>query len=381
MKIKLPQLGCINIRLAILIAIVGITNPIVYAQFPTLGTASSVTITTPTVVGQSVTSAPVQYGQYINLPNLVSGSTYQIETCNLTTDDVQLYIFGSFSSSVFAISQNDDGCNFQSKILFTPSTTQSYKCAPYKYYNDTSTGTTAIKITLVNNAAPLTATMSATKPCFGANRVLVTVHAIGGTPPYTYEWSNGPLTINFIDLPSTISKVYSATITDAANHTTTASVTVEGIYKNTVTQTSGQLMADQAGASYTWLDCNNANQPIAGATAQSFTPTSSGSYAVRVSLNGCVDTSSCINMTVTGIRDKSSVNSYQIYPNPAYNFIQITSPEIITSLSISDISGKEIYYQDNNTYKVDISQLTEGIYLLKLNFKIGTSSIEKIIKQ
>jgi len=381
MKIKLPQLVCINIRLAILIAIVGITNPIVYAQFPTLGTASSVTITTPTVVGQSVTSAPVQYGQYINLPNLVSGSTYQIETCNQTTDDVQLYIFGLLSGFVTALSQNDDGCNLQSKILFTPSTTQSYKCAPYKYYNDTSTGTTAIKITLVNNAAPLTATMSATKLCFGANRVLITVHANGGTPPYSYDWSNGPRTINFDDIAYPTSRIYTVTITDAANHTTTTSITIEGFYKNTVTQTSGQLMADQAGASYTWLDCNNANQPITGATAQSFTPTRSGNYAVRVSLNGCVDTSSCINMTVTGIRDKSSVNSYQIYPNPANNFIQITSPEIITSLSISDIAGKEIYYLQNNKERVDISQLVNGVYFLKLSFKDGSFATEKIIKQ
>lgn len=150
---------------------------------------------------------------------------------------------------------------------------------------------------------------------------------------------------------------------------------------NTVTQISGQLMADQAGASYAWLDCNNANQPIAGATSQSFTPSESGSYAVRVSLNGCVDTSSCINMTVTGIRDKSIAKSFTIYPNPSHDFMHISSIEQITALSILDIAGKEIYYYDDNTSKVDLSQLTQGIYLLKINFRDGTSAMEKIIKR
>lgn len=369
MKLILTTIESIKIKIWILVAMVAYMSPKLYAQFPTIGSASPVTITTPTVVGQSVTSAPVRYGQYIVLPNLGEGRTYQIETCDLTTDDMQLYIFVPFSGNYFANDQNDDGCNLQSKILFTPESSQSYRCAPYKYYNDSSVGSTPIKITLINNAAPLSATMSASKPCFGDNLVLISVAANGGTPPYTYDWSNGVGTKNYIVIPQTRSKVYSATIKDAANNTTTASVTVEGIYKNTVTLTSGILTADQAGASYTWLDCNNANQPIAGATAQSFTPTVSGSYAVRVSLNDCVDTSSCINMTVTGIHDKSTTKAYKIFPNPAQTSVIIQANEIIKNIKLTDITGRIVKQLSPNQSSVNlnIEDMANGLYLLNIN--------------
>ncbi len=379
MKIILTTSCQIKYKLWILSAVVAITSPKLYAQFPTLGSASSVTITTPVVVGQSVTSAPVRYGQYVTFSNLVKGSTYQIETCNLTTDDVQLYLYGirPQTGDYGVVSLNDDTCGFQSKILFTSESTQNYRCSPYKYYNDSSSGSTSIKITLLSNSAPLTASVSVNKPCFNLNNSIMGAHAIGGVAPYTYIWSNGARTPFMGRYPS---GTYTVTITDALNNSASATGVVE-VYRNTVSQTNGMLTANQAGASYTWLDCNNANQPIAGANAQSYTPTVSGCYALRISINGCVDTSSSINMTVTGIREKASANSYQIFPNPANNFIQITSTEQITSLSISDITGKEIHYIQNNTERVDISHLVKGIYFMNLTFKNGGTSTEKFIKQ
>lgn len=60
-------------------------------------------------------------------------------------------------------------------------------------------------------------------------------------------------------------------------------ITVNPLPDTAVTQSGNTLTAVEAGASYQWINCAT-NQPIAGATGQSFTPVSSGSYAVQITL-------------------------------------------------------------------------------------------------
>ena len=57
------------------------------------------------------------------------------------------------------------------------------------------------------------------------------------------------------------------------------------------------ITANQNGATYQWIDCNNGNTPIAGQTNQSFTATVSGNYSVIVTQNNCSDTSSCYSIS------------------------------------------------------------------------------------
>jgi hypothetical protein len=68
-----------------------------------------------------------------------------------------------------------------------------------------------------------------------------------------------------------------------------------------VTQSGFTLTANQAGASYQWIDCANGDTAITGATSQSYVAILNGDYAVQVSLNSCIDTSSCINILGVGI--------------------------------------------------------------------------------
>lgn len=64
-----------------------------------------------------------------------------------------------------------------------------------------------------------------------------------------------------------------------------------------------QLVSAVSGATYQWLDCNNNNAIIQGATSQSFSPASNGSYALEITENGnnCADTSSCYTISVVGL--------------------------------------------------------------------------------
>jgi len=56
----------------------------------------------------------------------------------------------------------------------------------------------------------------------------------------------------------------------------------------TLSLNDNTLMANQSGATYQWLDCNNNFAEIAGATNQTFTATQNGSYAVEITLNNCI---------------------------------------------------------------------------------------------
>ena len=68
-----------------------------------------------------------------------------------------------------------------------------------------------------------------------------------------------------------------------------------------VTQNGATLTSNQSGATYQWVDCNQDFAIVTGETNQSFTPISTGNYAVIVTVNGCSDTSDCRLVDYTGI--------------------------------------------------------------------------------
>lgn len=86
------------------------------------------------------------------------------------------------------------------------------------------------------------------------------------------------------------------------------------------------IVSQQIGGNYQWVDCTNSNSAIAGATINSYTPALAGNYAVIVtSADGCIDTSACITFTppvpasalnFDGVDDHISVN----YKIPTTNF-------------------------------------------------------------
>lgn len=79
----------------------------------------------------------------------------------------------------------------------------------------------------------------------------------------------------------------------------------------TVTQNDVTLTADQTGAIYQWLDCDNNYAEIVGETNQSFTSQVTGNYAVEVAMNGCVDTSACYLVDYTNI-DELQMNKKEV---------------------------------------------------------------------
>jgi hypothetical protein len=136
------------------------------------------------------------------------------------------------------------------------------------------------------------------------------------------------------------------------------------ILNSNVTQSGITLTAAQSGANYTWVDCNNGNQPIAGASGQSFTPTANGNYAVVITVNGCSDTSACVAITTVGL-EEDKVEMLNIQPNPTSGMLMITVSQP-TNAVVSAANGTVITtLKLEGETVLDATQFATGIYYLR----------------
>ena len=74
--------------------------------------------------------------------------------------------------------------------------------------------------------------------------------------------------------------------------------------------------------------------------------------------------------------------SYDLYPNPTVDIINVKATETILSYELLDVQGRTLLAKEYNnaTLKLDISNQSKGIYFLKMHFEKG-SNTEKIVKE
>jgi len=152
----------------------------------------------------------------------------------------------------------------------------------------------------------------------------------------------------------------------------------------TATQAGATLTASASSATYQWLDCNNNFSQINGETAQTFTATSNGSYAVEVIENGCTDTSYCYTVISTNITENDFDDELIIYPNPTNgNFaIDMGKNYSTISITITDLTGRIIYQKSyTNTQQIQISIIEPtGIYILSIETE-NKKAVIRLIKE
>jgi hypothetical protein len=69
-----------------------------------------------------------------------------------------------------------------------------------------------------------------------------------------------------------------------------------------------------------------------------------------------------------------------IFPNPANNTLNMNGLPENTKVSIYDSQGRLVVTCPPDATQIDISELTKGIYMMKIVNKSGTS-IKKFVKQ
>ncbi len=183
----------------------------------------------------------------------------------------------------------------------------------------------------------------------------------------SYEFGGETLTMTGIyrDTLSTGGGCDSIIILDLTINGAMAAITLNG----------ETLVADSA-ESYEWLDCNNSFNIISGETGMSYSPTTSGSYAVLVYNNGCADTSACTEVMFDGIEDFE--NSVRIYPNPTNGTINIdVSQANNATIQVINAFGQLIMTQDNVATQQQLEiEGPAGIYFVKINSEDKTATFK-----
>jgi uncharacterized repeat protein (TIGR03803 family) len=121
---------------------------------------------------------------------------------------------------------------------------------------------------------------------------------------------------------------------------------------------------------------------ITGATSQNYTPVQNGNYSVVVTNQYfCSSSSAPFNMMNTGILASAGISLQSVYPNPAttaLNVILSVAHETMATAIILDLLGNQVLkseIQVNQQTKVqfDISNLSSGMYVLRISTADGLS--------
>jgi hypothetical protein len=155
-----------------------------------------------------------------------------------------------------------------------------------------------------------------------------------------------------------------------------------------VTRTSAVILtANATNATYRWLNCNQNYALIPGATAKAFTALVNGSYAVEITQNGCVDTSSCYTINSVGLMEDTPALLPRVYPNPGSGFISIINlPETAVKISIYDLTGKLAHSfiresSDPEVRNLDLTFLEAGVYFLEISSEVRIFTIKLIVRK
>ncbi|HLP51727.1 MAG TPA: T9SS type A sorting domain-containing protein [Chitinophagales bacterium] len=138
---------------------------------------------------------------------------------------------------------------------------------------------------------------------------------------------------------------------------------------NVVTLTGATLSVASANdVNYQWISCDD-EQPIAGATSNAFTATTSGSYTVSLinTVTGCTSFSECTEVIISAVNELNNEAEISIYPNPAGNTINVkwngTSME---KYAVYDATGSVVLtgVLNKGAEAMDISNQRNGLYFL-----------------
>lgn len=204
----------------------------------------------------------------------------------------------------------------------------------------------------------------------------------GGTPSYSYLWSNGDTTQSISNL---CADDYTVFISDAVNNTCTMTFTVTQpdslLVFASVTDAScagccdGSIVLTPTGGTppYNYTLSDSLGFPI----FPPYTNLCPSTYNWCVSdMNGCITCDTVVVSFATFINEHTNSTSFTVHPNPSTGKITITpstSTNEIFYVTIYNLLGVELLTQSltSNANTIDLTAYRKGIYLVRIVDKNG----------
>ncbi len=122
---------------------------------------------------------------------------------------------------------------------------------------------------------------------------------------------------------------------------------------------------------------------INGATNSTLSVSMPGIYTVQVQVDDCVSQFSDSETIIVTAIDSSQGKTALAYPNPAEDYLFISSVQEITELQLFDLAGKSSSLpveKYGNDYRSNVKELPSGFYVLQVN-QNGVVSMLRFIKK
>lgn len=314
---------------------------------PTYASSFSMTICeTETITFGSQTISGANPGTYTEVFQAANG-------CDSTVQLSLTSIFSTVSTSAEAICEGDT-YDFYGQIL-----------------NSSNAGSNTVTFTGANGCDSIIELLLFVNPTYTLTE---TATICAGE---TYDFYGQILT----EANAGLNTVSFQTVNTLCDSTINLTLIVESI-DNTVSASGAVLTANQAGATYQWIDCDNGNAAITGETNANFTATVTGNYAVEVTFNNCTETSVCTLVDFSSI-DELNVSSSVVFPNPVSDVFEIKNIEqfgSIESIVLMDANGRVVMNISTLDASANIAHLDAGVYFLRIQSEAGKSIISVVKK-
>lgn len=206
---------------------------------------------------------------------------------------------------------------------------------------------------------------------------------LGGSGALNYNWNNGVLDdVAFAALAGTTTYIVTGTDVNGCTDTDTIDVTTTPI--NAPIQINGAVLSTPANPLGTlqWYNCD-LNQNIPGENGTTYTPTTTGNYAVIVAdtNTGCSEMSDCMLVDFTAIAE-AEMNLSVVSPNPTTGLLSIqTSQFAIEHIQVIDLLGKVVMETSPQTLQstLDLTAL-EGTQFMILVYSNQQVETHKVVK-
>lgn len=332
---------------------------------PTISTTYIVTVSD----GTATASASVNVG--VNaLPNVNAGSNVTISSGQSTT------LSASGASSFVWSNGSTSASQSVSPIVTTVYTVTG---------TDANSCSASSSVTVTVTGGPLVVVLTAVDStiCNGeATQLFAT--ASGGSGVYSYDWSTSPSGFTstiynpYINPSQTL--IYTVTVSDGASSVTASlTITVLDLPAKPDIIVNGNQLTSSSSVNNQWFFYGN---PIDDGTTQTITPDLHGSYQVQVmDENGCASPlSDPYEYFPTSVSSLSNNLSLIVYPNPASTQLTIDGDFIHFDYTVAliDYLGRNVLSVANQ-HKLDVSQLSAGVYVLQIENAKGKAYKKVII--
>ena len=243
-----------------------------------------------------------------------------------------------------------------------------------------------VSVTVAQSSGTLSSIATHTsEPCYGEALGQASVTASGGTPNYTYTWSNNQTGPSISGLSA---GTYVVSVTDQAGCVSSDTVIVTQPNPVHVVVSSTNITASQSFGTATVDSVTGGTKPytitwsngVSGANDTSLVP---GTYIASVTdSNGCAVTDTVKIIKINGIVTVDGGIAFSIYPNPARTEVVVnlhgTNTDAVVSLT--DVLGMTLVstHLTASPLTMDLSPYSSGIYFIEVS-QGGQKAVRKLI--